>query len=176
MSEIQGLDSLLKKLESMDSQITDYLFKSVTRETKVVQADAKLNCPVNHGELRGSIMSQVSKTNDGVMGVVSTNKKYAAYVEFGTGPIGQANHEGISPNVNIAYSQKGWAFPASEVSAADASQYKWPKRTYGGKDYYVTSGQRAQPFMYPALKNRESAAKKNIKKDMNEFLKGYSIK
>jgi HK97 gp10 family phage protein len=176
MSEIQGLDSLLKKLESMDSQITDYLFKSVARETKVVQADAKLNCPVNHGELRGSIMFQVSKTKEGVMGIVSTNKEYAAYVEFGTGPVGQANHEGISPNVNITYSQKGWAFPASEVSAADAAQYKWPKRTYGGEDYYVTSGQRAQPFMYPALKNHESTAKKNIKKDMNEFMKGYSIK
>lgn len=176
MNKIQGLDSLLKKLESMDSQITDYLFKSVARETKAVQADAKNNCPVNHGELKASIVAEVSTTKDGVIGIVRTNKEYAAHVEFGTGPVGQANHEGTSPHVNRAYSQKGWAFPASEVSAADAAQYKWPKRTYGGEDYYVTSGQRAQPFMYPALKNRESTAKKNIKKDMNEFLKGYSIK
>lgn len=176
MSTIQGLDSLNNKLNSMNEEILKCIRKSVLKETKVVQGIAKMNCPANHGELRQSIHAMTEYTEQGVCGIVYTNKKYAAYVEFGTGPKGQQNHEGISPNVEIAYSNKGWAFPADGIPQADAEKYGWPERMYGGQKYYLTSGQAAQPFMYPALKNYEETAKRNITKDINKFLKGYEAK
>lgn len=172
MSSIIGEKELLNKLNSMDPYLIECLYKQVGEEIQEVRSYAVLNCPVNHGELRQSIVGQTIKTKNGVQGVVSTNKEYASFVEFGTGPKGQANHEGISPNVNVTYSQHGWAFPADGIPTKDAEQYHWPKRTYGGKEYFLTSGQSAKPFMYPALKDYEPTASKNIKKAINKYLKG----
>ena len=176
MTDIKGLESLFNKFDSMDDSITKIIAQTVAVETKAIQGLAKLNVPVNHGELRDSIKTELSQNKDIIQGLVYTNKEYAPYVEFGTGPVGQANHQGISPNVQVSYSQKGWAFLATDIPAADAQKYKWPVKQYKGLDYYVTSGQRAQPFMYPALKNYESTALKNITEKVNKFLKGYRKK
>lgn len=173
MTNIEGLDQLFSKFDSMDDSVVKVLGQAIAVETKTVQGIAKLLAPSNHGPLRDSIKTKLIKDDDKVQGIVFTNLKYAPYVEFGTGPVGQKNHEGISPNVDVSYSQKGWAFPASEVTEEDAKQYKWPSRMYNGEKYYVTSGQPAQPFMYPALKNYESTAVKNITKKMNKLLEGY---
>lgn len=150
----------------------DDLKASLNRTNKgIVQAWAKLLCPVNHGELRNSIKTSIEQTGTRIAATTFTNKEEAVYVEFGAGPIGEANHEGISPEVSPAYSQHGWGIPASEVDEADAEMYKWPKRTYGGKDYYMTSGQPAQPFMYPALKNNEGRVKKELTKQLIKQIK-----
>ena len=43
-----------------------------------------------------------------VTGICYTDKKYGPYVEFGTGPKGQENHEGISPDTTPVYTQSPW--------------------------------------------------------------------
>lgn len=172
MSNIQGEKELLNKLMSMEPGIVECLYKQVAEETQKVRSRAVLLCPTNHSELKQKIFGKTNKTNDGVQGVVYTNVEYAQYVEFGTGPKGQANHEGISPAVKVRYALHGWAFPAEDIPASDAEKYHWPKRTYEGKEYFLTSGQPAQPFMYPALKDYEETVKKNIKKATEKYLKG----
>lgn len=172
MSQIQGKKELFNKFDSMDKGLVECIYSQMKKETEQVRSRASLLCPVNHGELKQNIFGMTLKKEDSVQGIVYTNKEYAAYVEFGTGPKGQANHEGISPNVNVTYSQKGWAFPAEGILASDAQKYGWPKRIYGGKEYFVTSGQAAQPFMYPALKDYEETAKKNIANAINKYLRG----
>ncbi len=78
MANIKGLESLLKKLERLGSvAIKDAL----TEACLMVEADAKINCPVDDGQLRQSITSEV----DGKTGVVGTNVEYAPYVHQGTG-------------------------------------------------------------------------------------------
>lgn len=48
----------------------------------LVEADAKVNCPVQTGNLRASITTQL---DDGALEcLVGTNVEYAAYVEMGT--------------------------------------------------------------------------------------------
>ena len=81
----------------------------------VVQANAKLLCPVNHGELRASISEKAEQTSTGVRVMTYTNKESASYVEFGTGPRGEASHEGISPKVTPTYSQHGGGFLENEI-------------------------------------------------------------
>ena len=84
--------------------------------------------------------------------VVTLTGKSKGYVEFGTGPTGQAHHNGISPDVDPVYSQSGWMIPADAMSPDDAEQYGFgiAKGKDGEVIGYYTKGQVAQPFMYPA--------------------------
>lgn len=105
-SNISGVDSLMKKLNNLDS-----LFKSgaieqaVQRGCMIVQAEAVQLCPVDEGELRNSISTKVDVTNYGVVGKVYTNKEYAPYVELGTGSRGEAIYDG---DLDVTYNTE-WA-------------------------------------------------------------------
>lgn len=165
---IRNKDKLGRKITDLANMVRGDDVKKIFDSTnkQIVQAYAKLLCSVNHGELRNSIKTSIEMTQDHIRAETFTNKKHAPYVEFGTGPVGEANHEGISPEFTPSYSQHGWGIPADKVDPADAEMYKWPKRTYNGKEYYMTSGQPAQPFLYPALKNNEGKVKKALAKKL----------
>lgn len=155
-----SLNNKLNKIQNLDDPVT----KIVGREIRRVRNAAVLLCPVNHGELRQSIRTEVKKENKMVRGICYTNNDHAMYVEFGTGPNGEANHEGICPEVHPTYSQHGWWFPGDDIPPADGDLYHWPKsESDNGKVFYYTNGQAAQPFMYPALKMNENIIKMNLK-------------
>lgn len=169
---VLGADRLAKKLTKISAAISaENAEKAVMQGLKVMQADAKLNCPVNHSELRTSIRTMTERTVSGATGSVYTNKAHGVYVELGTGPKGEENHEGISPNVDVAYSQKPWFVPAEEIDAADAEQYHFRKFTFGGKEFYKMEGQAAQPFLYPAMKNNEKLVNNVIGKFIAKKIK-----
>lgn len=160
---VKGAEKLMRQFNHLGN-INPIVEKAVRKETIRVQRNAVLLCPVNHGELRQTIKTKVQATGGMVIGTVYTNKKYAAYVEFGTGPVGEANHNGISPEVNPVYVQNGWWFPGDKVTPQDADKYHWPRMTTkDGKTLYFTQGQPAQPFMYPALKGIEDIVCMNLK-------------
>lgn len=164
---IEGLDKLMKKYGELAEQIVDdSMEKAVGVASKLVQNEARMLCPVYQGgaggELRGSISTSVKKQSESVIGTIYTNKKYAPYVEFGTGPKGEKNHSGISPSVTPSYVQSPWWIHESQVDAATAEMYHWFYiDTEDGRFYQIT-GQAAQPFLYPALKNNEERVARNI--------------
>lgn len=167
---VNGTQSLMKqfnKLGSMDSIVA----KAVKKQAEVVRGVAVKLCPANHGELRGSIYTKVEQDANSTIGCVYTNKEYAPYVEFGTGPKGQESHEGISPNVPVTYRQDPWWFPGDKVNPSDADKYHWPKSTMGDKTFYFTQGQPAQPFMYPALKSMEKYVVSGLKTELKAGIK-----
>lgn len=170
---IKNINSLKAKINNLQRLVTDDdLKKIVDKANKIyVQAEAKLLCSVNHGELRNSIRTSSEIHSDMITAITYTNKSYASYIEFGTGPVGQSNHEGISPEINPSYSQHGWGIPADKVDSSDAERYHWPKRIYNGKEYYMTSGQPAKPFLYPALKNNEVKVKDEIARGLVKKVK-----
>ena len=156
MSEtIKGLDKLLQKYGSLEAAAEHGVKKAVGRGTKIAQAGAVLMCPVSDGELRQSIKTRVTVEEDRVIGTVYTNKKYAAYVELGTGPRGQADHAGISPEITPAYSQSPWWIHESQIDAETAEKYHWFYIDTEQGRFYQCSGQPAQPFLYPGLKDNE---------------------
>lgn len=162
MPQVQGLNGLNRQLERLQN-IKPTVVKAVKTENLRVQRNAVLLCPSNHGELRHSIKTKTEATESMVTGTTYTNKEYAAYVEFGTGPLGQANHSGITPEITPAYTQTSWWFPGKDVPEQDAAKYHWPKMTAKNGDVlYLTQGQPAQPFMYPAIKNNEQAIRNSI--------------
>ncbi len=164
---INGLDELEGKLELLARQSGTIGKQAVGKAIKKVQERAKYLCPVNEGELRNSIRTSVTQAEGQIEAVCYTNKSYAAYVEFGTGPVGQQNHSGISPEVSPAYKQRGWAFPANAITSGS---YKFAKTTYNGQEYFLTSGQAAQPFMYPALRDGTEDAVGGIERSMTQTI------
>ena len=76
-------------------------------------------------------------------------------MEFGTGPKGQANHEGISPDAAVSYSQSPWWIHESQVGRETAERYGWSYIDTPDGRFYHCFGQAAHPYMYPALKNNE---------------------
>lgn len=169
---IKGLDKLIRKYNSLSNGVTGTgMEKAVGASMKIVQAEAKLMCPANDGELRQSIKTSVELREDKVIGTAYTNKKYAPYVEFGTGPKGEADHAGISPNVSPAYTQSPWWIHESQIEKETAEKYHWFYIDTPEGRFYQTSGQAAQPFMYPALKNNEDRVTHNIKNSLSKKIK-----
>ena len=77
--EIKGLENLINKLDDIEK--AEYIQRALTKSCLMVEAQAKVNCPVDDGQLRQSIGSEV-KDN---IGAIGTNVEYAPYVHQGTG-------------------------------------------------------------------------------------------
>lgn len=161
---IIGMKDVTDALEKMSR--TD-LRRGIAKGISLVQEEAKAGCPSVTGELRENIFTDVEEDGDVVRGICFTNKKYAPYVEFGTGPKGQANHEGISPEVAVTYTQSPWwireGSGPNEIDRETAEFYHFPCIETPQGRFYQCTGQPAHPFMYPALKNNEDEIVQIIK-------------
>ena len=146
--------------------------KAISKGIKLVQSAARAECPVDHGELRGSIFTVVETEGRNVTGICYTDKKYGPYVEFGTGPKGQENHEGISPDTTPVYTQSPWwiheGSGPNEVDRATAEKYGWFDIDTPEGRFYQCTGQPAQPFLYPALKNNEKQIEQVIREELRK--------
>lgn len=139
--------------------------------TQFVRSAAAHAVPRFTGYLRSNIFQDVEVGKNVAVGTVYTNISYAKYVEFGTGPIGANNHEGISPEVTPAYRMTPWIIPESEIDVGVAEHYGWePVETSKGRGYSCL-GQPAKPFMYPALKDHEDEVLRRINDDIDRVLK-----
>ncbi|QLY78042.1 HK97-gp10 family putative phage morphogenesis protein [Clostridium intestinale] len=150
---VSGFDSILKKLDSLGVSFEDVIVDSVKKETKRVKDDARDLAPVDKEDLKKSITEKVEVTDEGVTGTVSTNSDHAAYVEFGTGKIGETTPVEDKYQGALSYKQDKWLVNIPDVG------YRW------------IEGQMAQPYLYPALKNNKDKIVDNIKKDLNETIR-----
>ena len=117
----EGLDELEIKLDQLEDV---NLNKAIGNAIQIVRSVAVMNVHhVDTGELRQSIYAEVEDNGDTVTGVCWTNKPYATYLEFGTGPKGQENHAGISPEITPAYTQNPWWIHESQVGRETAERY-----------------------------------------------------
>ena len=149
---IKNTDRLLERL----NKIGNIDLKPVITDCAlIVEAQAKELCSVNVGDLRGSIHPEVKEQNNTVYGRVYTSKEYATYVEFGTGPKGNGTYPYKIKGFSLSYRSTKWCYTKDE-----------------GKSFIWTRGQKAQPFMYPALKRN----KKEIKKKINDAIKEHIVK
>ena len=85
-----GKTSISQKLNNLSSEA---IKKALTKSALLVEADAKINCPVDTGLLRSSITHNVY--ND--YAEVGTNYSYAPYIEHGTGLFAEAGNGRQTP-------------------------------------------------------------------------------
>ena len=169
---IEGLDKLMKKYGELAERVVgNNMEKAVGASAKLVQAEAKTLSPKNQGQLRNSIKSTVEYRDDMVVGTVYTNKAYAMYVEMGTGPKGAVNHAGISPVVNPSYTMSPWWIHESQIDKEVAEEYHWFYLDTPDGRFYQCTGQPAQPFMYPALKDNEDKVVERMEKALKRELR-----
>ncbi|MCU7192567.1 hypothetical protein GMB34_13665 [Turicibacter sanguinis] len=150
---VQNVDKLLKKLKRMDMDVNDTLMPIMARQAKFVQGTAKDLCPVDLGQLRNSIRTTTRKSKYKVTALVHTNTEYAAYVEFGTGKVGETTPVANKYPGPLSYKQTKWRARIPDVG------------------WRYVAGQSAQPFLYPALKNNESKVRDNIANDLKQVIR-----
>lgn len=127
----------MAKLESMGGNVDEAMEKGTKSAMRAVQATAKSLCPAVTGDLRASVQTKYERNGDNHIGHIFTNKEYAPFVEFGTGPAGRGTYP--YPVEGLSYKADKWRAVVPEVGV------RW------------VSGQKAQPFLYPALiENREA--------------------
>ena len=72
----------------IDVHITPAVRASVVASAKLMEDSAKAKCPVDTGELRESITTEIDESGKTIIGRVGPHTHYAAFVEFGTGIAG----------------------------------------------------------------------------------------
>lgn len=154
MAKKKPLGSLASDLREVKSIVDNekYLKEAGQVLWQIARRNAS-NIPFKYatGELPQSIQMAITRSPRQMTAHVGTNLEYAAYIEFGTGQKGAANHNGTSPEVQVAYRTSPWWIHRSMVNPAAAEVYGWFKNS----DYQRVTGQPAHPYLYPALKNNE---------------------
>ena len=163
----EGLDELEMKL----NQLADIDLKKAVSDAVQTVRSAAMSVHVDTGELQQSIHADVEENGDTVTGTCWTNKPYAPYLEFGTGPKGQENHAGISPEITPAYTQNPWWIHESQVDRRVAEKYHWFYLDTPDGRFYLCTGQPAYPFMYPALKDSQDQILEGMKADFSVAIK-----
>lgn len=144
--KVVNLGKLEKRLNRYSEQDVK---NAVTKATVYLKSEVKKNTPVDTGALRNSIFHRIEEKNGKIKGIVYTNWEYAPFVEFGTGPIGERHHQGISPDVEPRYSPTGWRYFSEKEN-------KW----------IYTKGQKAQPFMYSTFKKNKAKINEYLLKEI----------
>lgn len=110
---VEGLDSLLKKLDSLGKNSTKVVAKAVGEATKKVQGDAKDLAPEDKGQLRNLIISEIVMSKNEVTGIISSTAGHNIYVEFGTGQRGMESDIESKSEMDISY-KEDWSGMAAQ--------------------------------------------------------------
>lgn len=158
------LNKRFDKLSGVDME------SGIRKGISLVQESAKDNCPIHDGGLRDKIYTEVEENDQVVRGICWPAVEYGMYVEFGTGPKGQENHDGISPDVTVAYTQSPWWIHESQIDRETAEHYHFFHIDTPQGRFYLCTGQAAQPYMYPALKDNENKIVKIVGEEIKKQL------
>jgi len=162
---IKGMESLMNKLNALGGSSIEALRLGVEKTTIAARDSAVRNAPAGKGSqadssgsrsLKGSIQQETKLKGNAIEGKVYTKAPHAAFVCFGTGPVGAANHAGISPNVSVSYTtRKSWVYP----TVID-----------GEETFRTTSGQPARPYLYPAAVEHKDTFPRLIRKELKKAI------
>lgn len=155
---MDGVDELLRKLGDI-SRIHTELYGLMDQCGTFIRDDARLRAPVDIGDLRRSIQNTTRETEGGIEAVVHTNSDHAAFVEFGTGPVGAAHHQGISPQAQPIYAREKWRGVIPFLKNEKDSGVRY------------IAGQPAQPYLYPALKENEEQLERFLADGIREIIR-----
>ena len=157
----------MRKMDSIETVVTDATKAEVNKLTRIIQRDAKLNAPSRTGGLRNSIHVETYEKGKSIIGRVFTNHHAARFVEFGTGPVGRDSPKILPDGISILYRNTPWVVPASKFP--NYKDYNYPTYEKNGEVYIIVRGQPAKQFMTEAvLKNKKRI--KQITKAISKFL------
>lgn len=80
----EGLDEWQKSEEGWSKKVTQNIVAEIEKTAFRIERDAKLTVPVDSGDLRKSINTDVKTKSTGVTAEIGTDIEYSEFVEFGT--------------------------------------------------------------------------------------------
>lgn len=175
--EIRGMDKLRTKIGKLTDATRKGTENAVYEMTQEVSGRAVGNLSsIKHGsgELVSSVKDEVESNSSGnPVGHVWTDKKEGLFRELGTGPNGEKSDKSeISPLITPVYTQRAWFFPVTASVEDLTVLYGIPKVEIQGVEFYVTSGQPARPWLYPALKYvEENLANEIVKRNVSDAIR-----
>ncbi|HFE9852470.1 HK97 gp10 family phage protein [Enterococcus sp. DIV1420a] len=171
---IKGLDRLRTKIKAMPKAISEAAFNATEETAELVQGRAVQNVQRSIKNGSGSLSSSIKKdavmTDSKSVAHVWTDKKQGLYRELGTGPVGEASQKDLPPAVIPVYSQGPWFIPAKDAPDLEAL-YGMLRISIKGVDFFLTRGQPARPWLYPALKEGMAEAPDIFTEKINLKLK-----
>ncbi len=170
---IKNLDSLKKKLSSLNETIIEGAVPGFNQSLLKIQRDAKIHAPKMDGDLMRSIHIELNQTESGLTGKVYTTNDHAVYVEFGTGPNGEASNAEVPPGVAIQYKDKGWLVPVQYFP--NYQLYGMTAIEINGELFVPTKGQKAQQYMTPAARMNEKTLTKEVSISVAKKLKELEV-
>lgn len=163
-----GVVNLCAQINKLFAQVEKAEY--VKKAGQFVRGAAVMGAPAFSGHLRSNVFMDFKSNGSRATSSVYTNVSYAPYVELGTGPKGAADHDGISPEVTPVYRMSPWWIHESDIDLGVAETYRWPHIDTPDGRFYKCSGQPAQPFLYPAVKDNEREILDIMRSGLNEIL------
>lgn len=169
-----SFDLFSDKLDNMCDGLQKALESKVLFLSETVAGDARAACPVEHGDLQNSIEGFTAKDKDTITGGAVTTNEYAGYVEFGTGPTGTSTGgHPLDSELGIVRKTEPWIakIPINSKTMIYLGTISEKERKKGYAIRYV-HGQKANPYMYTAMKQNEKEITESFGETLKEVIKG----
>lgn len=176
--EFKGKGRLFAKLDKLPTVFEKTTENAIDEFNEFVRSRAEENLSnIKHssGELSGSIQVETLRQSMTVTGRVWTDKPQGTFREFGTGKVGQDSQKDLPPEPpSLSYTQDAWFIPVQAVKQDLNALYGIPLITMkDGSQFYMTRGQPARPWLYPAFRDGiesfEEIYQEHIQKALKEF-------
>ena len=115
-------NNLVRALQVLSDKTIDDAKRGISETAMLLNTEASSRAPVDEGNLKNSIQSEIG----GLEATVMVGASYGIFVEYGTGVY------------------------ASGPGGSRAKKIPWTYKGADGK-WYTTYGMRAQPFWFPSI-------------------------
>jgi len=147
--KLEGFDKLQEKFTRLEDDVAERAQDIVQDISFQIVNDAKVAAPADMGILRNSIRPYFYSGRTGIVGEISTNCGYGAFVEFGTGPLGRSTYKGQLPEGYVHGS--GGKMPPIEVIRDWCRRHKIPESAaFVIARKIGRNGLKARPYFVPA--------------------------
>lgn len=161
---LYGQEKFKTDMELFSAKQTKAVARAIAASGLRIQAKARRNAPADTSRLRSSI--NLLFYSNGLVATIGSNLDYAAFVEFGTGPLGKATcsiptppgyTHGGTHGLPPAQALMGWA-RRHKVNAWAVAIAIWKR-----------GGNPARPYLTPAFYDELPTLVENLKRAVQVF-------
>lgn len=107
-TQIENLGAYASAIEQSTNRLLNQLERQMLQDAEDMAGRQRSKCPEDTGLLRESIAAFCERNGDSVTAGSHTNMQYAAYVEFGTGPVGDEKGTPLDSELGIVRKHEPW--------------------------------------------------------------------
>lgn len=163
--QVKGLKATTQALLKLTPELKKEIDRKLLISALKIATNAKVAATVDAGRMRAAIFPEIDGT--GLVGKVRVRTKYAAFVEFGTGPLGASTNTQELP--------EGYVHGPAYMPPPAALQ-RWAERhgiRGAGAGFLIArkikekGGTEAKPFLGPAFEAEKESLQKGIQESLN---------